>query len=379
MDIRKLTKDELLLLAEELGVEVSQKMRKPEIRCAIQEVDFEEDEIAEAWEKICRIEKERAEARERKEQREQRQAELELEREQRKIELELERIRLEQARLASGASVAAASSDHVKMTSLLQPFSVGNDIGLYLVNFERMCERHSFTRDTWPQRLLALLPGEASQVVARLSAGEAGDYDLVKSSLLSKYKLSTEEFRRRFRTGRKKANESFVEFACSLTDNLVEWIKGSSAEGDFGKLQNLICLEQFYECLPDNIRLWVRDRQVGVCVKKAGQLADEYVTSRGFKETNLSSQGYRKAHPGQQPYYKGPRDMREREGKGQLNSSQPTASVNKEQEVRGKGARESVRGIGKETANHLLHLQRSGSLCQKLPKRKACIRDHNKQ
>ncbi|KAH7951923.1 hypothetical protein HPB52_015444 [Rhipicephalus sanguineus] len=63
MDIRKLT-DELLLLAEELGVEVSQKMRKPEIRCAIQEVDFEEDEIAEAWEKICRIEKERAEARE---------------------------------------------------------------------------------------------------------------------------------------------------------------------------------------------------------------------------------------------------------------------------------------------------------------------------
>ena len=73
MDIRKLTKDELLLLAEELGVDVSPKMRKPEIRCAIQEVDFEENEIAEAWEKRCRIEKERAEARERKEQREQRQ------------------------------------------------------------------------------------------------------------------------------------------------------------------------------------------------------------------------------------------------------------------------------------------------------------------
>ncbi|KAH7957394.1 hypothetical protein HPB52_018544 [Rhipicephalus sanguineus] len=57
MDIRKLTKDELLLLAEELGVEVSQKMRKPEIRCAIQEVDFEEDEIAEAWEKNAALRK----------------------------------------------------------------------------------------------------------------------------------------------------------------------------------------------------------------------------------------------------------------------------------------------------------------------------------
>ncbi|KAH6947069.1 hypothetical protein HPB50_016988 [Hyalomma asiaticum] len=112
MDIRKLTKDELLLLAGELGVEVNQKMRKPEIRCAIQEIDFEEDEIEEAWDKICRIEKEKAEARERVELREQRQAELELEREQRKIELELERLKLEQARLASGASVAAAQSDN---------------------------------------------------------------------------------------------------------------------------------------------------------------------------------------------------------------------------------------------------------------------------
>ncbi|KAH6931537.1 hypothetical protein HPB50_025140 [Hyalomma asiaticum] len=87
MDIRKLTKDELLLLAGELGVEVNQKMRKPEIRCAIQEIDFEEDEIEEAWDKICRIEKEKAEARERVELREQRQAELELEREQRKLSL----------------------------------------------------------------------------------------------------------------------------------------------------------------------------------------------------------------------------------------------------------------------------------------------------
>ncbi|KAH6932884.1 hypothetical protein HPB50_010492 [Hyalomma asiaticum] len=250
MDITVLRKEELLLLAAELGMDINSRLRKPEIRAAIEEVGFEEDELTDAWEKICRERNERAEEKEKQEKREQRQAEI-----------ELERIKLEQARLARSADTAPPPpAESVKMTNLLQPYKTGDDIGLYLVNFERICEKYSFHRDTWPERLLALLPGEASQVVARLSAAEAGEYSSVKSSLLAKYRLSTEEFRRRFRQERKKSNESFVEFACSLRDNFSEWVKGTGAD-NFTKLGDLICLEQFYETLPDNVRLWVTDRQ----------------------------------------------------------------------------------------------------------------------
>ncbi|KAH6940363.1 hypothetical protein HPB50_027094 [Hyalomma asiaticum] len=95
MDITVLRKEELLLLAAELGMDINSRLRKPEIRATIEEVGFEEDELTDAWEKICRERNERAEEKEKQEKREQRQAEI-----------ELERIKLEQARLARTADAA---------------------------------------------------------------------------------------------------------------------------------------------------------------------------------------------------------------------------------------------------------------------------------
>ncbi|KAH6941172.1 hypothetical protein HPB50_014591 [Hyalomma asiaticum] len=95
MDIAVLRKEELLLLAAELGMDINSRLRKPEIRAAVEEVGFEEDELTDAWEKICRERNERAEEKEKQEKREQRQAEI-----------ELERIKLEQARLARSADAA---------------------------------------------------------------------------------------------------------------------------------------------------------------------------------------------------------------------------------------------------------------------------------
>ncbi|KAH6935657.1 hypothetical protein HPB50_007475 [Hyalomma asiaticum] len=88
MDITVLRKEELLLLAAVLGMDINSRLRKPEIRAAIEEVGFEEDELTDAWEEICRERNERAEEKEKQEKREQRQAEI-----------GLERIKLEQASL----------------------------------------------------------------------------------------------------------------------------------------------------------------------------------------------------------------------------------------------------------------------------------------
>ncbi|CAN7950164.1 unnamed protein product [Ixodes hexagonus] len=161
MDLMRLLKTELLCLCEELGVEVEEKTKKSEIIKAISE-SAEENEIL------------------------------------KKLELEIERQRLDLQNRRAGAPERASETESYQMKKLMQPFKVGEDMGLFIVNFERTCEKLSFAPDTWPQRLLTLLPCEAAEVVARLSARDADDYDKVKSSLLKRYRLSAEAFRQRF-------------------------------------------------------------------------------------------------------------------------------------------------------------------------------------
>ena len=68
-----------------------------------------------------------------------------------------------------------------------------------------VAERQWFSRKTWPQRLLTLLPGELADVIANLEKEEAEDFEKVKSSLLKKYRLSAEVFRRKFRKSEKSS------------------------------------------------------------------------------------------------------------------------------------------------------------------------------
>ncbi|KAG0429262.1 hypothetical protein HPB47_023821 [Ixodes persulcatus] len=76
-----------------------------------------------------------------------------------------------------------------------------------------------------PEKVFPLRGVTAAEVVARLSAGDADDYDKVKSSLLKRYRLSAEAFRQRFRNASKKSSEGYSEFAYGLKTNLIEWLK----------------------------------------------------------------------------------------------------------------------------------------------------------
>lgn len=86
--------------------------------------------------------------------------------EMRRQELEPERRRLDIEGRESSDSLARGLSgsrdiETYKMSKLMQPFNVGEDIGFYLINFERMCKKLSFSEEMWPEHLLTLLPCEA--------------------------------------------------------------------------------------------------------------------------------------------------------------------------------------------------------------------------
>ncbi|KAH6946560.1 hypothetical protein HPB50_013975 [Hyalomma asiaticum] len=180
----------------------------------------------------------------------------------------------------SVASATVPVSGH-RIRDQLPPFVVGEDMAKYLVKFEHVCERNAIERSLWAQNLLALLPGEVSDVITCLSREAFESYDEVKEALLRRYKLSPEAFRQRFRYA-KRGNESHVDFAFRLKADLVEWLKGEDVYDDRDKVVECIALEQFYRCIEDDVKLWLQDKLGEVQLNKAAELAEEYYTRRNL-------------------------------------------------------------------------------------------------
>ena len=156
------------------------------------------------------------------------------------------------------------------------PLSEKNDIEAYLVTFERIMAAHEIRRDQWPYRLAPQLTGKAQLAFAALSATEARDYDAIKAAILARYDINEEAYRRRFRSAMKGRDETYRELSIRLVDLRTKWMRNCSSVEE---VSEVICLEQFYETLPADMRTWVRDKKPTTC-KQAGELADEYVQTR---------------------------------------------------------------------------------------------------
>lgn len=319
MNLKSLRKSMLLLLARELNLEVSDSQRKPELIEAILALGAEDDELSECVEEIQERQAAEAERKAAAAEAERKAAEAEADK-MRKHELEMKRLELEISHNSrAGGSEASGTAERVrfKMTDLMRSYKLGEDIGLFLVNFERTCERQGFSQDTWPQRLLSLLPGEASEVIARLTKEEADEYSEVKSSLLKKYRLSAEGFRQKFRNAVKENNDSYPEFAYKLMANMGEWLKEAKAYGNHDKVLECIGLEQFYQRLPEKVRFWVQDRPDVNTVTKAAELAEEFVTRRALG-ANSEPKREKFLLPNKAPFRKQPTSLAQ---KGEENNS----------------------------------------------------------
>lgn len=266
MDLQRLLKCQLLDLCDELGVDTTTSMKKKtDLVKAIQDRDLDNETIEDMWEQIKIKKGDEANFQ----------------------ELELEKLRLEvELRKTSGGreTEVGGTRSLYDMTKLIQSFNVGQDMGLYLVDFERAFERARFNRASWARRLLSVLPCEAAGVIARLSADDSEDYEHVKSCLLKKYRLSVEAFRQKFRGVTKKAEARYAEFEYEIRSYLVEWMRVAESYDDKEKILETVALEQFYRTLPESMRTWIQDKTGVDSVYRAADLADEYSSRRGGKE-----------------------------------------------------------------------------------------------
>lgn len=256
MNLTSLTKPDLVMLAEELGVTVQKAMRKQDIVNAISKCGAADDEIEECWNAVS------------------------LRIREREVELKFKELQILKLEQGAAASEVATRRENFDMRGFMQPFSAGNDISLYLVNFERTCTSAKFGKDTWSQRLLTLLPNEATDVIARMSVEDARDYEKVKLHLRQRYSLSTEALRLKFRKAKRQQGESYTEFAYKAMSFLEEWLKSANVYEDKQSVIQLVALEQFYGTLSEPMRLWIQDKPNVTTLQMAASLADEYCSRR---------------------------------------------------------------------------------------------------
>ncbi|GFW19650.1 SCAN box domain-containing protein [Trichonephila clavipes] len=185
-------KQDMLQLAEELGINATLNMTVPSIKIAITNSEgYEEEFVKNLYETIIANGK-----------------------------------RLEEVNDESNDSTNACSvTSNLNLKKLIPDFDPKqSDISLYLVIFERQAKRASIEKKEWVGQLLGLLPLEIVQFIAREPEEQAENYDYVKKLLLKRFKLIPEVFRQKFVQHQKKSDSTWKDFTFEITNYLDEWL-----------------------------------------------------------------------------------------------------------------------------------------------------------
>ncbi|GFX19281.1 uncharacterized protein TNCV_3014201 [Trichonephila clavipes] len=199
----KQTKEVLLEVAIDWGVEVNSTLTKSEIKNRIcQSEDYNEESVKSLLEGIL---KERQEARELKERQETR-------------AYELERLRLSNA--TETVSVSSADLE-------------GQGAG----------DKRKVAEDRWVSQLIPLLPIEIAEIVAKEPLEKSDDYPHIKNLLLARFQLTPIALRDRFESHQRRPGAMWADLVFELRSYLDNWLAGMKV-GDFAALKELLVTEQ---------------------------------------------------------------------------------------------------------------------------------------
>ena len=165
--------------------------------------------------------------------------------------------------------------ESLKLTKLTET----EDIEAFLTAYERAVEAHNVPPEKWAVLLAPQLTGKALHAYAAMGNEEAKDYEQVKGAIFRRYDINEETYRRRLRAVSWKTNETSMEMLTRVTDLAGKWL---SSKDTREKVVDTIVAEQFIGVLPEQARVWVKERKP-TSSKEAGQLAEDFRQAR--KET----------------------------------------------------------------------------------------------
>jgi len=184
-------------------------------------------------------------------------------REARREEWEIEKEKLAIHSSQQGPSQVAMNVDPsaVANLKLMLPTMINNDDALSFFHaFERTLEINEIQRSRWIKYLPAQLSPKALKAFTRLTLEESRDYDVVKRTILSYYKLDAHAYLKSFKTQRRTGNETYKMFLNKLSETFAYWQEAKGIES-LEMLSDAILADQFLLSLPDNVRTFVSARQ----------------------------------------------------------------------------------------------------------------------
>ena len=126
----------------------------------------------------------------------------------------------------------------------------------------------------WVNILRPQLKGKAQHVFVHVSEEVASDYVKLEEQLVLSFSYVPEVYREKFRSIKKDNTVTFKEFAFRLEISFKRLIHSLNAT-KFEKLKQVVLIEQYMSCLPDDIRIWLLDRNP-TTLSDAAKLSDEY-------------------------------------------------------------------------------------------------------
>ncbi|GFW22589.1 uncharacterized protein TNCV_1478861 [Trichonephila clavipes] len=170
--------------------------RKEQERSKQEEKEREERSKQEEKEREERSKQKGRKESSKREEREERMA-----REARQHELELRKLELSQKNqpLNDESGRKFEIGPKIQLTQITTKFDEKHDkISLYLINFEKKAELAQVPKKDWVAYLLAVLPVELSNMLAREPTERANNYDFVKDLILKRYWLNSKKLKQSF-------------------------------------------------------------------------------------------------------------------------------------------------------------------------------------
>ncbi|GFW75686.1 SCAN box domain-containing protein [Trichonephila clavipes] len=246
--LAKGNKPDLLSVCEEMGVEVDQSSKVVDIKKLILNSEsYVEEEVKIILDRVISDRKERERSKQEEREREERMA-----REARQHELELRKLELSQQNqpLNDESGRRVEIGPKIQLTQITTKFDEKHDeISLYLINFERKAELAQVPKKDWVAYLLAVLPAELSNMLAREPTERANNYDFVKDLILKRYRLNSEKLKQCFYRHQKSAEKSWRNYAHELNSYFTEWIAELQVK-TFEQLKDLLITKQLKYRVP---------------------------------------------------------------------------------------------------------------------------------
>uniref|UniRef100_UPI0035900FA8 uncharacterized protein n=1 Tax=Myxine glutinosa TaxID=7769 RepID=UPI0035900FA8 len=228
------------------------------------------------------------EAEERKAERELKERDMELQQEIKLKELELMRERGEGPPLLTGSTPSQNTWDVGRHVRLVPPFSE-KEVAKFFPHFEKVARQLNWPEEAWTILVQSVLVGKAQEIYSALPMDQCADYEVLKKHILKAYELVPEAYRQKFRNARKRESETHVEFARVKENMFDRWCESKGVGKDFETLRDLILVEEFQQCVHEDIKVYLQEKKVPK-LWDAATMADDYALTHriGVHKPNSS-------------------------------------------------------------------------------------------